>query len=126
MPGSCLPSTLTDHLVKPGDDGEEHIRMSRNGTASHSTPAPPRTWGRPLTLTVKTDSPDVDRLAHAVMPSVVASRKWTSAQTSVPSSVPEKVPDLGAAVPKSQSNFDGMTEVVRRLAVARASVTARS
>src|SRR5437667_5330909 len=40
MPGSCLPSTMTDHFVKPGDDGEEHIRTSRSGTASHSTSAP--------------------------------------------------------------------------------------
>src|SRR5207249_7112975 len=217
MPGSCLPSTMTDHFVKPGDDGEEHIRTSRSGTASHSTsapvpvcpdapmntrasrrsprndsnldppitripipsaanasmtsrsqgntgrvwgsrqmqlgtdstrvstsasrsrasgvitkrrsllakyigpapesapvtPAPPRTSGRPLTLTVKTDSPEADRLAQAVMPSVFAPRKWTSAQTSDPSRVPENVPDLGAAAPKSQSNFDGMTEVPR-------------
>jgi hypothetical protein len=79
-----------------------------------------------LRLTVKTDSPETDRLAQAVIPSVGASRKWTSTQTCVPSSLPEKVPDLGAAAPKSQSNFDGITEVVRKLAVARAPVTARS
>ena len=90
------------------------------------TPAPPRTSGRPLRLTVKTDSPEADRPAQAVIPLVVTSRKWTSAQICVPSSVPEKLPDLGAPVPKSQSNLDGMTEVSWIPAVARAAVTARS
>src|SRR5438093_5993798 len=40
MPGSCLPSTMTDHFVNPGDDGEEHIRTPCRGSASHSTSAP--------------------------------------------------------------------------------------